>query len=355
MTKTIDLSEQKKLMEENIWKLKEKFGKKLYIPAHHYQKDEVIQFADDVGDSLRLAELASANKEAKYILFCGVHFMAETADMLTEPDQIVLLPEADAGCPMADMATIEQAESGWQQLTRIFDERMLPLTYINSTAAIKAFVGRKGGSTVTSSNAKKVLEWAFTQKEIVFFLPDRHLGKNTAFELGIKPEQMALWNPHRELLEYTGELDDIKIILWKGFCAVHQRFTVADIMEARQDPQVQIVVHPESTFEVVQAADYNGSTSRIVSLVNNSPAGSKWAIGTESNLVNRLAKTNPDKEIRSLSKYESFCNTMNLITLESLYIALEKINNNNYEQQITVDEETAREAILSLERMLSIK
>lgn len=355
MTKVSDQLEHRKLMEESIWKLKEKFGNKLYIPAHHYQKDEVIQFADDIGDSLKLAELAAANKEAQHILFCGVHFMAETADMLTEPNQIVLLPEADAGCPMADMATIEQAESGWLQLTRIFGERILPITYINSTAAIKAFVGRNGGSTVTSSNAKKVLEWAFTQKEIVFFLPDRHLGKNTAFELGIRPEQMALWNPHREVLEYTGDLSDIKIILWKGFCAVHQRFTLADIEEARRDPDVKIVVHPESSFEVVQASDYSGSTSRIVSLVDASPAGSKWVIGTESNLVNRLAARNPDKEIRSLSKYESFCNTMNLITLESLYIALEKINNNNYEQQVTVDEETAREAMLSLERMLSIK
>lgn len=354
MTKTIDRLDQIKLMEENIWMLKEKFGKRLYIPAHHYQKDEIIQFADDIGDSLILAELAAANKDAEFILFCGVHFMAETADMLTEPNQIVLLPEADAGCPMADMATVEQAEKGWQQLTRIFGNRILPITYVNSSATIKAFVGRNGGSTVTSSNAKKVLEWAFTQKEIVFFLPDRHLGKNTAFELGIRPEQMALWNPHRELLEYTGELSDIKIILWKGFCAVHQRFTVADIEEARRDPEVKVVVHPESAFEVVQASDYSGSTSRIVSLVDESPAASKWVIGTESNLVNRLAARNPDKEIRSLSKYKSFCNTMNLITLESLYISIEKINNSNYEQQIVVNEEIAREALLSLERMLSI-
>ena len=347
--------EQNKLMEENIWKLKEKFGRKLYIPAHHYQKDEVIQFADDIGDSLRLAELAAANKDAEFILFCGVHFMAETADMLTESSQKVFLPESDAGCPMADMATIEQAETSWEQLTRVFGERIIPITYINSSAAIKAFVGRNGGATVTSSNAKKVLEWAFTQKEIVFFLPDRHLGKNTAYNLGISENQMALRNPHRELLEYTGELSDIRVILWKGFCAVHQRFTVADIEAARRNPEVKVVVHPESAFEVVRASDYNGSTSRIIQLVDESPVGSKWVIGTESNLVNRLAKQNPDKEIRSLSKYESYCNTMNKITLESLYLALEKINNNNYEQQITVDEATALEAILSLERMLSIK
>lgn len=342
-------------MEQRIRELKERFGTELYIPAHHYQKDEVIQFADAVGDSLMLAEMAAANKEAKYILFCGVHFMAETADMITEPEQRVFLPEADAGCPMADMANIDQANSGWEQLIRIFGDRIIPITYINSSAAIKAFVGRNGGATVTSSNARKVLEWAFTQKEIVFFLPDRHLGKNTAYGLGIAEEQMAIWNPHRELLEYTGELSDIKVILWKGFCAVHQRFTVADIEEARQDPEVQVVVHPESAFEVVQAADYAGSTSYIVDLVNASEPGSKWVIGTESNLVNRLAQENPDKEIRSLSKYNSFCPTMNTISLESLLRALEKINDGDYDQQITVDEETASEAVLSLERMLSIK
>lgn len=342
-------------MEQRIRELKEKFGSDLYIPAHHYQKDEIIQFADAVGDSLILAEMAAANKEAKYILFCGVHFMAETADMLTEPDQRVFLPEESAGCPMADMANIEQAERSWEQLTHIFGERIIPITYINSSAEIKAFVGRNGGATVTSSNARKVLEWAFTQKEIVFFLPDRHLGKNTAYDLGVAENQMAIWNPHRELLEYTGELNDIKVILWKGFCAVHQRFTVADIEEARQDPEVKIVVHPETAFEVVQVADYAGSTNYIVNLVNESPPGSKWVIGTEANLVNRLAKENPDKEIRSLGKYNSFCPTMNTITLESLLRALEKINNEDYEQQITVDEATAREAILSLERMLSIK
>ncbi len=342
-------------MEARILEIKEKFGDRLYIPGHHYQKDEVIQFADDTGDSLQLSQLAAKNDKAEFIVFCGVHFMAETADILTTPNQKVIIPDLNAGCSMADMANMEQTNIAWRNLTSAFGETIIPLTYVNSTAAIKAFVGKHGGAALTSSNAKEVLSWALNQKERVLFLPDQHLGRNTAFDLGIPLEKMAVWNPIKHQLEYEGSLEEIKIILWKGHCSVHQNFSKMNIDQIRkQKPDMKIIVHPECTFDIVQLADENGSTNKIVKTIENSPSGSKWAIGTETNLVYRLAKQFPDKEIISLNPYSCNCSTMNRIKLVDLYHVLEKLDQGEIINQISVDEETAKYAKLALDRMLTI-
>lgn len=340
-------------MEERIKAIKEKFGERLFIPGHHYQKDEVIQFADATGDSLKLAQLAAQNEKAEYIVFCGVHFMAETADILTRQNQKVILPDLGAGCSMADMATKEQTDYVWTYLQEIFGDTIIPLTYINSTAAVKAFVGRNGGATLTSSNAKQILAWALTQKERILFLPDQHLGRNTAVDLGIKLDEMAVWNPNSERLEYEGEIDRIKIILWKGHCSVHQMFTTQHIKIQRlDDPEVKIIVHPECSYEVVKMSDINGSTSKIIETIAASPKGSKWAVGTEANLVNRIAKEFPDKQIVSLNPYHCNCSTMNRIDLEDLYKILDKLDRGKVDNLITVDKEIAEGAMLSLDRML---
>jgi len=341
-------------MEARVREIKEKLGDQLFIPGHHYQKDEVIQFADAIGDSLQLAQVAAANKKAQHIVFCGVHFMAETADMLTTDEQVVYLPDMRAGCSMADMANIYQTEEAWEQLVKLFGNTIIPLTYVNSTAAIKAFTGRNGGSCVTSSNAKKMVEWAFTQNERLFFLPDQHLGRNTAFDLGIPLNQMAVWNPISGELEYEGELDAVKVILWKGHCSVHQGFTVENIQQVREKyPEMKVIVHPECCHEVVEASDDNGSTKYIVDAINNAPAGSSWAIGTEMNLVKRIIAEHPDQHIISLNENMCPCLTMNRIDLPHLLWSLELIENGQRGNVIKVDEETAVQARLSLERMLA--
>lgn len=341
-------------MEARVREIKEKLGDKLFIPGHHYQKDEVIQFADAIGDSLQLAKVAAANKKAEHIVFCGVHFMAETADMLTTDQQVVYLPDMRAGCSMADMANIYQTEEAWEQLVKLFGNTIIPLTYVNSTAAIKSFTGRNGGSCVTSSNAKKMVEWAFTQKERLFFLPDQHLGRNTAFDLGIPLNQMAVWNPISGELEYEGELDAVKVILWKGHCSVHQGFTVENIRQVRiKYPDMKVIVHPECCHEVVEASDDNGSTKYIVDAIKNAPAGSSWAIGTEMNLVKRIITEHPDQHIISLNENMCPCLTMNRIDLPHLLWSLELIENGHQGNVIKVDEETAVQARLSLERMLA--
>lgn len=347
------LMEQKE-MEQRIKEIKTKLGNNLFLPCHHYQKDEVVQFADSIGDSLQLAQVAAKNKEAKHIVFCGVHFMAETADMLTTDEQIVYLPDMRAGCSMADMANIYQTEEAWEQLTELFGDTIIPLTYVNSTAAIKAFTGKNGGTCVTSSNAKKMVSWAFTQKERIFFLPDQHLGRNTCFELGIPLEQMAVWDPIAGTLEYEGDIQSIKVILWKGHCSVHQGFTVENIQEVRMKyPEMKIIVHPECRFEVVEASDLNGSTKYIVDTIKNAPTGSSWAIGTEMNLVKRIIKKYPDKHIISLNENMCPCLTMNRIDLPHLLWALEIIENEEQGNVIKVDKETAELARLSLDRMLA--
>lgn len=340
-------------METRIREIKAKFGNRLFIPGHHYQKDEVIQFADARGDSLKLAQICATMDDAEYIAFCGVHFMAETADMLTRPDQKVILPDLRAGCSMADMADIDQTERGWKQMQEIWGDTILPLTYVNSTAAIKGFVGKYGGACVTSGNAKKMLEWAFTQKERILFLPDQHLGRNTAVELGVKLEEMAVYAPLTNTFEYEGDFEDVKVILWKGHCSVHEKFNIQHIENLRkQEPDMKIIVHPECTYDVVQASDLAGSTNFIITTLDKAEVGSKWAIGTEMNLVNRLKDEHPDKTIVSLNPFMCPCLTMNRIDLPHLLWSLEKLEAGEVVNQITVPQEVSKYAVMSLQRML---
>ncbi|MEF2291350.1 MULTISPECIES: quinolinate synthase NadA [Virgibacillus] len=340
-------------MEERVKQIKNDLGEALFIPGHHYQKDEVIQFADAVGDSLQLAQVAAQNNSASYIVFCGVHFMAETADMLTTDGQIVLLPDRRAGCSLADMADIYQTERAWEKLMQQFGESILPLTYVNSTAAIKAFVGQHGGATVTSSNAHQMVNWAFTKKERILFLPDQHLGRNTASDLGIAETEMAVWDPIQEELLFSGNVKDVKVILWKGHCSVHENFTLTNVEYIRKEhPGMHIIVHPECKKEVVDAANYNGSTKYIIETIKQAKAGSAWAIGTEMNLVQRIIHNHPDKHIISLNPYMCPCLTMNRIDLPHLLWSLESIKKGKPVNQITVDKQTACQARLALDRML---
>ncbi|AIS60427.1 quinolinate synthase NadA [Listeria ivanovii] len=345
----------KEIMTERVFEIKQQLGQDLFIPCHHYQKDEVVPFADAIGDSLQLAQIAANNKQARNIVFCGVHFMAETADMLTTKEQIVTLPDMRAGCSMADMADIHQLTNAWTKLQELFDDTILPVTYINSTAAIKSFVGEHGGTTVTSSNATKIVAWALEQKERIFFLPDQHLGRNTAFELGIPLDAMAIWDPIKNELDYEGHLANCKVILWKGYCSVHQHFTVKNIENIRKSsPNMRIIVHPECTHEVVSLADDSGSTKKIVTEINNAAAGTEWAIGTEANLVARIIQENPDKKIVSLNPFMCPCMTMNRIDLSHLLWTLEAIQNGEKRNQIKVDEQTTKFALKALERMLQL-
>lgn len=341
-------------MEERVLQVKQWFGDRLFIPGHHYQKDEVIRFADARGDSLRLARICTEKPEAEYIVFCGVHFMAETADMLTADHQVVILPDMRAGCSMADMADLDQTERGWKVMQQSFGDTILPMTYVNSTAAIKAFVGRHGGATVTSTNAAAMLEWAFTRKERILFLPDQHLGRNTAWKLGVALDEMAVWDPVSDRFEYDGsDLEKVRVILWKGHCSVHEKFTVGHVRHLREkDPDIRILVHPECLFEVVQEADYSGSTSYIIRTIEEAPPGSKWAIGTEMNLVNRLIGENPDKKIVSLNPFLCPCLTMNRIDLPHLLWSLEMLREGEVVNRIRVPGDVAREAVLALNRML---
>jgi quinolinate synthase len=342
-------------LEQRVLDIKRELGRKLYIPGHHYQKDEVIQFADGIGDSLKLAQLAAENREAEHIVFCGVHFMAETADILTTENQIVYLPDMRAGCSMADMADIHQTERAWKKLTELFGDTVIPLTYVNSTAAIKAFVGKHGGATVTSSNADKMVAWAFEQKERVLFLPDQHLGKNTAFNLGVSLDEMAVWDPSNDSLEFEGETEKIKVILWKGHCSVHENFTVENVRSVREQyPEMKIIVHPECRREVVALSDLAGSTNYIIQTIEKSEPGSSWAIGTEMNLVKRIIAKHPDKQIISLNPHMCPCLTMNRIDLPHLVWCLESIVQKEAENKmIKVDPETAQNARMALTRMLA--
>lgn len=340
-------------MEQRIEAIKARLGSRLFLPAHHYQKDEVVQFADATGDSLQLARLAEQMNEAEFIVFCGVHFMAETADMLTRDDQLVILPDMRAGCSMADMADIDQTEIAWEELTDTFGDSIVPITYVNSTAAIKAFIGKHGGATVTSSNAHDIVRWALEAGERILFLPDQHLGRNTAYDLGVPLEAMAVWDPLRERLVYEGDIEDVRVILWKGHCSVHEKFNVAQIEALRKnDPERRIIVHPECTFDVVQAADEAGSTSYIIDQIEASAPGTKWAVGTEMNLVNRLAAAHPELDINSLNPYMCPCLTMNRIDLPHLLWALESLETDPV-NIIRVDQETTKWATLALERMLA--
>ncbi|MFD1706482.1 quinolinate synthase NadA [Siminovitchia sediminis] len=342
-------------LEERVRAVKAALGNKLFIPGHHYQKDEIIQFADATGDSLQLAQLCEQNEEAEHIVFCGVHFMAETADILTTKEQKVYLPDMRAGCSMADMADIYQTERAWEKLTSIFGDTILPLTYVNSTAAIKSFVGENGGATVTSSNAEKMVQWAFEQKERILFLPDQHLGRNTAFNLGVGLDEMAVWNPITDELEFEGPVEKVKVLLWKGHCSVHENFTVKNIEDVRsQYPNMKVLVHPECSREVVAQSDLAGSTSYIIDVIEKAEPGSAWAIGTEMNLVNRLIQQHPDKHIISLNPHMCPCLTMNRIDLPHLVWCLVTIAKGEEHNVISVDDQTAEYAKLALNRMLEL-
>nr|WP_206314137.1 quinolinate synthase NadA [Streptomyces coryli] len=337
---------------------KEKLGDKVFVLGHHYQRDEVIQFADVTGDSFKLAQQAAARPEAEYIVFCGVHFMAESADILTTDDQRVVLPDLAAGCSMADMATAEQVAECWDVLTEAgIADAVVPVSYMNSSADIKAFTGKHGGTICTSSNAKRALEWAFEQGEKVLFLPDQHLGRNTAVrDMGMSLDDCVLYNPHKPNGGLTAEqLRDAKMILWRGHCSVHGRFSLDSVNDVRERiPGVNVLVHPECKHEVVESADYVGSTEYIIKALDAAPAGSKWAIGTELNLVRRLAKQHPDKEVVFLDKTVCFCSTMNRIDLPHLVWALESLADGKLINQISVDRETEDFAKLALERMLAL-
>ena len=344
-------------IHERIEAAREALGKRVVILGHHYQRDDVIRYADLTGDSYQLSVTASQT-EAEYIVFCGVHFMAESADILGKDFQHVILPDLGAGCSMADMATIDQVEDAWEQLREIgvLDSKVAPITYMNSSAQIKAFCGRNEGVVCTSSNAIPLFDIYLKEFDKMFFFPDQHLGRNTGAKFGIPLDKMALWNPHEELGGNTEEqLHDAKLILWRGHCSVHGRFKPWHVDKIRADvPGVQVLVHPECIREVVELSDLDGSTSFIIKTVENSAAGSMWAIGTEVNLVNRLQARFPDKEIRLLAPDLCMCATMYRIAPQNLAWVMENLLDDNIVNEIVVDDETKHYAVIALEQMISM-
>ncbi len=333
-------------------------GDRAFVLGHHYQRDEVIAFADVTGDSFKLAQQAAARPEAEFIVFCGVHFMAESADILTGANQAVVLPDLAAGCSMADMATFDQVEDAWDVFTDAgVADQVIPVSYMNSSAAIKGFTGRHGGTICTSSNAKRALEWAFGRGEKVLFMPDQHLGRNTAVrELGLSLDDCVVYDPHRPQGGLTtAQLRDATMILWRGHCSVHGRFRVEAVAEVRaRVPGVTVLVHPECRYDVVSAADLVGSTEYIIRTVEAAPAGAKFAIGTELNLVQRLARTHLDKEIVFLDKAVCYCSTMNRIDLPHLVWALESLAAGQLVNRIQVEAKTAQFARTALDQMLAL-
>jgi quinolinate synthase len=335
-------------------------GDRAFVLGHHYQRDEVIQFADVTGDSFKLARQAAARPEAEFVVFCGVHFMAESADILTSADQKVVLPDLAAGCSMADMATFNQVEQCWDALEDLgLADDVVPVTYMNSSADIKAFTGRHGGTVCTSSNARRALTWALSKGSKVLFLPDQHLGRNTAvLEMGMSLDDCVVWDPHApgETGGLTPEqLQDATMILWRGHCSVHGRFSLQCVADVRaRIPGVNIIAHPECQHEVVLAADYIGSTEKIISTIEQAPTGTAWAVGTELNLVQRLAASNPDKTVVFLDKTVCYCSTMNRIDLPHLVWALESLADGRLVNQITVEDKTAEQARAALDQMLAL-
>jgi quinolinate synthase len=328
------------------------------ILGHHYQRDEVIDFADITGDSFKLAQAAADNQTAENIIFCGVHFMAESADILTSENQAVILPDLAAGCSMADMAAANQVDQAWKVFEKLgIASKTIPVTYMNSSAAIKSFTGENGGTICTSSNAERAMKWAFEKGEKVFFLPDQHLGRNTAvLKLGLKLSDCVIWNPWKSNGGLSdAELISAKVILWRGHCSVHGRFSVENIEQVRQRiTDVKVIVHPECQYEVVSKADVVGSTEMIIKTVTQSPAGSSWAVGTELNLVKRLAANNPDKTVVFLDKDVCYCSTMNRIDLPHLLWAMESLVKGRVVNQIKVEPKTANFARIALDRMLGL-
>jgi quinolinate synthase len=333
-------------------------GDRVFVLGHHYQRDEVIQFADVTGDSFKLAREAAARPSAEFIVFCGVHFMAESADILTDSSQKVVLPDLAAGCSMADMAVLGQVETAWEHFEDLgIAGEIVPVTYMNSSADIKGFVGRTKGVVCTSSNAERALTWAFEHGSKVFFLPDQHLGRNTAVrDMGFDLEDCVLYDPHKPNGGLTDQqLRDARMILWRGHCSVHGRFTLDSVREVRERvPGVNVLVHPECRHEVVTAADYVGSTEYIIKALDAAPSGSAWAVGTELNLVRRLALAHPDKQITFLDRAVCYCSTMNRIDLPHLVWALEELVAGRVPNQITVDEDTAHHARVALDQMLAL-
>ena len=345
-------------METRIRVAREKLGSKLVILGHHYQRDEVIKFADYTGDSFRLARQIANRPDADYIVFCGVHFMAESADILCAPHQQVILPDLAAGCSMADMADPDDLESCWEELQQMGIQGVVPVTYINSAAAIKSFIGERGGTVCTSSNAMATLKWAFARGEKILFLPDQHLGRNTAYKMGIPLDEMVVWNPQ----EIFGGLDPdqvkrAKMILWKGHCSVHERFTAKQIETVRkQHPGIRVIVHPEVPWDVVQAADDSGSTEYILKTVRESAPGSMWAVGTEVHLVNRLAnEVAPEKTVISLDQFGCLCSTMFRVSPNHLLWILEELIEGRVHNRIVVPDERKHWNRVALDRMLSIQ
>ena len=362
--KYLGLSDE--VMDVRIAEARCALDSRLVILGHHYQRDEVIRFADYTGDSFRLARQIASRPEADYIVFCGVHFMAESADVLCAPHQKVILPDLAAGCSMADMAAPEQLETCWEELTQMMgitprdaagQAAVVPVTYINSAASIKAFVGERGGTVCTSSNAMATLRWAFARGERVLFLPDQHLGRNTAYKMGISLDEMVVWDPD----EICGGLDPdqlarAKMILWKGHCSVHTRFSAKQIQGIRQQhPGVRVIVHPEVPWDVVQASDDSGSTEYIIKTVSNSPEGSVWAVGTEVHLVNRLAQQlAPGRTVLSLDQFGCLCSTMFRVSPNHLLWILEELLEGRVHNQVTVPAEQKHWNRVALDRMLSI-
>jgi len=367
----LPLADFKKLANEElaqrIARCKRELGSKLLILGHHYQQDEVIAHADLTGDSYQLSQLAAASRDCRTIVFCGVHFMAETADILANrPEKLrdrsgqavtVILPDMAAGCSMADMAAIRQVEDAWDQLSEVIDaQRLIPVTYINSAASLKAFCGKHGGIVCTSSNAGAVLQWAFERGDRVFFFPDQHLGRNTALKMGIRIDQMPVYDPYADALGgNTAEaIRSSRVVLWKGHCSVHQMFTAAHVQQFRDRiPGIKILVHPECPREVNDIADVSGSTSKIIQTVEQAAPGTKWAIGTELHLVNRLKASHPEQEIHFLSPVVCMCATMYRIDLAHLAWTLENLVAGCVVNPIKVDSQVAHDSLVALERMLA--
>ncbi|MEP7216437.1 MAG: quinolinate synthase NadA [Anaerolineaceae bacterium] len=352
----LDMSPEE--LDRRITSARAKLGKKLVILGHHYQRDEVIEFADVTGDSFKLSQLAAAQKNAEYVLFCGVHFMAESADILTPERVRVLLPNIAAGCSMADMADPDDVYAAWDEISEALEgeSTVIPVTYMNSAASLKSFVGERNGIVCTSSNAGKTFKWAFERGDKILFFPDQHLGRNTGYQMGIPLDEMVLWNwrmPHGGLT--AAQIRKAKVILWQGHCSTHQRFSVEQIEKARREhPGVNVIVHPETRWEVVQAADSWGSTEVIIKAVTEAPAGSVWAVGTEINLVNRLAHANPDKTVFCLDPVVCPCSTMYRIHPAYLAWVLEGLLQGHVVNEIKVDAETRKWSLVALERMLAL-
>ena len=352
-------------LQQRIAAVKKKMGDRLLILGHHYQQDEVVEFADLRGDSLKLSQLA-AERPCEFIIFCGVHFMAETADIVANsPERLnernnqrvtVILPDMKAGCSMADMAAIQQVEDAWDDLAEVIDtEEITPVTYINSAASLKAFCGKHGGIVCTSSNADNILKWAFEKRKRVLFFPDQHLGRNTALKMGITEEQMPVWDPYDEELggNSRSAIEDSKVILWKGHCSVHQMFKAEHVASFRSKyPNIKILVHPECPREVNDIADISGSTGKIIEVIRNAEPGSQWAIGTELHLVNRLKKEHPEQTIHFLSPVLCMCATMYRIDLAHLCWCLENLAAGSPVNIVRVEDETHRLSLLALKRML---